>query len=263
MKVIKFPHLASQLRNIDSAERRSSPDVSRYERALNCTTKTHRCLHATHAYTGIPCAAYIPMMNHHTMPKLGFGQYKSSPSGVGSFFLPKILTNPTDRSCPGSSASYLTPIGGGGGAASKVALELTHGSNKQIITLPSEKLDNNKRYYVTFTLNPNDHETNPSASFKDTNISNSKSRTDPPDPEGIRGAAGTDHFLLSPTTTGKSAEGQPHQQQQSSSSDAQHSAERQQLQQQHQQQQSHSSSLPAVVEEDSNLESSSGPSPSV
>ncbi|XP_052889495.1 ankyrin repeat domain-containing protein 12 [Anopheles moucheti] len=122
----------------DEAERRLSPDVSRYERALNCTTKTHRCLHATHAYTGIPCAAYIPMMNHHTIPKLGFGPYKSSTSGVGSFFLPKILTHPTDRSCTGG----------------KVALELTHGNSKQVITLPSEKLDSNKRYYVTFTLNP-------------------------------------------------------------------------------------------------------------
>uniref|UniRef100_A0A182NRY9 ANK_REP_REGION domain-containing protein n=1 Tax=Anopheles dirus TaxID=7168 RepID=A0A182NRY9_9DIPT len=122
----------------DEAERRLSPDVSRYERALNCTTKTHRCLHATHAYTGIPCAAYIPMMNHHTIPKLGFGPYKSSASGVGSFFLPKILTHPTDRSCTGG----------------KVALELTHGNSKQVITLPSEKLDSNKRYYVTFTLNP-------------------------------------------------------------------------------------------------------------
>ncbi|XP_052863840.1 uncharacterized protein LOC128270477 [Anopheles cruzii] len=124
----------------DEAERRLSPDVSRYERALNCTTKTHRCLHATHAYTGIPCAAYIPMMNHHTIPKLGFGPYKSSStSGVGSFFLPKILTHATDRSCPGG----------------KVALELTHGNSKQVISLPSEKLDSNKRYYVTFTLNPN------------------------------------------------------------------------------------------------------------
>ncbi|XP_049548019.1 protein phosphatase 1 regulatory subunit 12A [Anopheles darlingi] len=137
----------------DEAERRLSPDVSRYERALNCTTKTHRCLHATHAYTGIPCAAYIPMMNHHTIPKLGFGAYKSSGSGgtgggsgggstgggVGSFFLPKILTHTTDRSCPGG----------------KVALELTHGNSKQVITLPSETLDSNKRYYVTFTLNPN------------------------------------------------------------------------------------------------------------
>lgn len=40
------------------AERRLSPDFSRCEKALYCTTKTHRCLHAAHAYTGIPCAAY-------------------------------------------------------------------------------------------------------------------------------------------------------------------------------------------------------------
>ncbi|XP_058811952.1 uncharacterized protein LOC131676709 isoform X2 [Topomyia yanbarensis] len=126
----------------DEAERRLSPDVSRYERALNCTTKTHRCLHATHAYTGIPCAAYIPMMNHHTIPKLGFGPYRSTPTGVGSFFLPKILTNPSDRSCPGTAGLATATA-----VASKVALELTHGSNKQVITLPSEKLDSNKRYY--------------------------------------------------------------------------------------------------------------------
>lgn len=25
---------------------------------LLCTQSTHRCMHATHAYTGIPCAAY-------------------------------------------------------------------------------------------------------------------------------------------------------------------------------------------------------------
>ncbi|KAL7023364.1 hypothetical protein ACKWTF_012569 [Chironomus riparius] len=34
------------------AERRLSPDFSRCEKALYCTTKTHRCLHAAHAYTG-------------------------------------------------------------------------------------------------------------------------------------------------------------------------------------------------------------------
>lgn len=40
------------------AERRLSPDYNSYEKALQCTTRTHRCLHAAHAYTGIPCAAY-------------------------------------------------------------------------------------------------------------------------------------------------------------------------------------------------------------
>lgn len=52
------PHNKKKI-NVPQAERRLSPEYqSRYERALNCTTKTHRCLHAVHAYTGIPCAAY-------------------------------------------------------------------------------------------------------------------------------------------------------------------------------------------------------------
>lgn len=34
------------------AERRLSPDYSRCKKAMYCTSKTHRCLHAAHAYTG-------------------------------------------------------------------------------------------------------------------------------------------------------------------------------------------------------------------
>lgn len=45
------------------AERRLSPDYNAYEKALQCTTRTHRCLHAAHAYTGIPCAAYSKILN--------------------------------------------------------------------------------------------------------------------------------------------------------------------------------------------------------
>ncbi|XP_028895503.2 protein phosphatase 1 regulatory subunit 12B [Zeugodacus cucurbitae] len=126
----------------EEAERRLSPDYNAYEKALQCTTKTHRCLHAAHAYTGIPCAAYIPMMNHHTMPKFGFGAYKKT--GVGSFYLPKILTS---GGCGGTGGA-----GGCGGGGGKVALELSHGKSKQLISLPSDKLDSNKRYYVTFTV---------------------------------------------------------------------------------------------------------------
>lgn len=77
------------------------------------------------------------MMNHHTIPKLGFGPYKTS--GVGSFYLPKILTSGSSK-CRGG----------------KVSLELSHGNNKQLIPLPSEKLDSNKRYYVTFTVKGNE-----------------------------------------------------------------------------------------------------------
>lgn len=71
-------------------------------------------------------------MNHHTIPKFGFGSYKRS--SMGSFYLPKILTS------------------SGSGRKGNVALELSHGKHKQLISLPSEKLDSNKRYYVTFEV---------------------------------------------------------------------------------------------------------------
>ncbi|TDG41795.1 hypothetical protein AWZ03_011782 [Drosophila navojoa] len=140
----------------EEAERRLSPDYNAYEKALHCTTKTHRCLHAAHAYTGIPCAAYIPMMNHHTMPKFGFGPYKKAGS-VSSFYLPKILT--TGRASSGRAAAGMdvgvgvdVGFGGSGKCSHKVALELSHGKSKQLISLPANKLDSNKRYYVTFTV---------------------------------------------------------------------------------------------------------------
>ncbi|XP_017082804.2 LOW QUALITY PROTEIN: inversin [Drosophila eugracilis] len=136
----------------EEAERRLSPDYNAYEKALQCTTKTHRCLHAAHAYTGIPCAAYIPMMNHHTMPKFGFGPYKKTGS-VSSFFLPKILTS--GRASSGRAGGLGSGTAGsatGSRCNHKVALELSHGKNKQLISLPAEKLDSNKRYYVTFTV---------------------------------------------------------------------------------------------------------------
>ncbi|XP_034488531.1 ankycorbin [Drosophila innubila] len=139
----------------EEAERRLSPDYNAYEKALQCTTKTHRCLHAAHAYTGIPCAAYIPMMNHHTMPKFGFGPYKKAGS-VSSFYLPKILTSgraSSGRTDVGVGVDIGVGIGSGAGKCNhKVALELSHGKSKQLISLPADKLDSNKRYYVTFTV---------------------------------------------------------------------------------------------------------------
>jgi hypothetical protein len=77
------------------------------------------------------------MMNHHTMPKFGFGTYKNG--GVGSFYLPKILLD--GKKCTG-----------------RVALELSHGNNKQLIPLPSDKMDSNKKYYVTFTVKDNENQ---------------------------------------------------------------------------------------------------------
>lgn len=81
------------------------------------------------------------------MPKFGFGPYKKAGS-VSSFYLPKILT--TGRA---SSGGVGVPGGfAGRGSQHKVALELSHGKSKQLISLPADKLDSNKRYYVTFTV---------------------------------------------------------------------------------------------------------------
>ncbi|KAJ8963274.1 hypothetical protein NQ318_018741 [Aromia moschata] len=96
---------------------------------LLCTRSTNRCMHATHAYTGIPCAAYLPKMDHHTIPKIGFNDVSCKP---GTGFLPNINSKKA------------------------VTLELSHGSDKQVISLPADRLDQNKRYYVTFTVKGNE-----------------------------------------------------------------------------------------------------------
>ncbi|XP_038206997.1 ankycorbin [Zerene cesonia] len=97
-----------------------------------CTSKTHRCFHAIHAYTGIPCSAYIPYKwNHHTMPKPA----TAGPPTKSKNFLPKINTKPSTSS-----------------GKAHVTLEVSHGTEKQLIALPAERLDKNKRYYVTFTV---------------------------------------------------------------------------------------------------------------
>lgn len=66
-------------------------------------------------------------MDHHTIPKIGFNSSVECKPGTGGF-LPTI--NPKKA----------------------VTLELSHGNDKQVISLPTDKLDQNKRYYVTFTV---------------------------------------------------------------------------------------------------------------
>lgn len=78
----------------------------------------------------------VPMMNHHTMPKYGFGK-----TSMGSFYLPKICTK-------GGGIGGGGKCGSGNNSHNTVSLELSHGNNKQLITLPAEKLDNNKRYFT-------------------------------------------------------------------------------------------------------------------
>lgn len=59
----------------------------------------------------------------------------AGPSAKSKGFLPKINSKP-----PSSSGK------------AHVTLEVSHGTEKQLIALPAEKLDKNKRYYVTFTV---------------------------------------------------------------------------------------------------------------
>ena len=77
------------------------------------------------------------------MPKIGFGPYKDNAgSTVGTFYLPKILT---------SNSRY----------QSRMSLEFSNTNNKKYSTsvpLPSEKLDSNKRYLVTFTVNDKENQ---------------------------------------------------------------------------------------------------------
>lgn len=137
-----------KLQKLDMAHLKGLPDGSEHINPLICTQSTHRCMHATHAYTGVPCAAYcklsswkrglvsnvmeivwfpVPKMDHHSIPKIGFSNSTSCKPGTAGF-LPSI--NPKKA----------------------VMLELSNGADKQVISLPTDKLDQNKRYYVTFTV---------------------------------------------------------------------------------------------------------------
>lgn len=75
----------------------------------------------------------MPRMDHHTIPKIGYASTACKPQG----FLPDINKNKA------------------------VTLELCHGNDKQIISLPTDRLDQNKRYYVTFTVKGESDETPP------------------------------------------------------------------------------------------------------
>ncbi|KAL1460798.1 hypothetical protein WDU94_012744 [Cyamophila willieti] len=114
------------------------------ENPFHCTHSTYRCYHATHAYTGIPCAAYIAKIDHHTLPKPGMDI-------IPGTFLPRI--EPTTPHAPDQEITkclrHVDPN-------RPVTLELSHGGEKQIISLPTQNLNKNKKYFVTFTIKGND-----------------------------------------------------------------------------------------------------------
>lgn len=102
----------------------------------------------------------VPLMNHHTIPKIGFGSgppKSTNNNSVGSsVYLPKISTSNKKRQ-----------------NHHRVSIELSHGNNantsvspsnkdrppSSTIVLPSHKMDTaNKKYLVTFSLKEKERE---------------------------------------------------------------------------------------------------------
>ncbi|XP_014471094.1 PREDICTED: ankycorbin isoform X2 [Dinoponera quadriceps] len=98
--------LYEQLRRLQGKP--TTPDFC--TEAKQCTQKTHRCHHATSAYTSVPVYTYL--------------------AGDVPDHLPKIESR----------------------GRGQMTVEVTHGEEKQVIALPTERLDRTKRYLVTFTV---------------------------------------------------------------------------------------------------------------
>ncbi|KAK0182649.1 hypothetical protein PV327_000764 [Microctonus hyperodae] len=81
----------------------------------HCTQKTHRCHHATSAYTSMPIYTYLG------------GECQERDERT---LLPRIESR----------------------GKGQMTVEVTRGDERQVIALPAEKLDRTKRYFVTFTV---------------------------------------------------------------------------------------------------------------
>ncbi|XP_023287770.1 ankycorbin [Orussus abietinus] len=113
--------LYEQLRRLQ--RRPATPDWC--TEAKQCTQKTHRCHHATSAYTAVPVYTYRRLSeSFRIIIAVGGG----APERAGR--LPKIESR----------------------GRGQMTVEVTHGEEKQVIALPAERLDRTKRYFVTFTV---------------------------------------------------------------------------------------------------------------
>ena len=97
-----------------------------------CTNSTHRCHHATHAYTGEACKP----------------TRKSR-----SVILPKIDSGLGDKRRRHKSLSVHGKAIQG---SDPLTLELKTGKSPQSVQLPTDTLDKEKKYMVTFTINQAD-----------------------------------------------------------------------------------------------------------
>ncbi|XP_060857415.1 LOW QUALITY PROTEIN: uncharacterized protein LOC132934999 [Metopolophium dirhodum] len=130
--------LAGALRRIDAGK----TVLENPNDCLSCVRTTNRCFHATHAYTGVPCAAYIPKfrLDHHQMPK------PPADDGRRHRFLPDIRTGQDISG--GTTTRCLRNVD----PSRPITLQLGNGPCAQAIDLPTDKLDKNRRYFVTFTI---------------------------------------------------------------------------------------------------------------
>ncbi|CAH1392905.1 unnamed protein product [Nezara viridula] len=119
-------YLYDQLRLLQSSERRIIPRLKSSDDLEKLTAALRKTRVGQDMLTSIPIKK-----NHHTMPKPGS-------------FLPKLV-NEEGHSELAKTLRFVDP-------SRPLTLELSHGSEKQVITLPTEKLDKSKRYFVTFTI---------------------------------------------------------------------------------------------------------------
>ncbi|XP_058799767.1 ankyrin repeat domain-containing protein 35 isoform X15 [Phymastichus coffea] len=121
--------LYEQLRRLQ--RRPSTPDWC--TEAKQCTQKTHRCHHATSAYTSVPVYTYHSNCSRWRRPRTTDSSSEDRGTGEG--------TDDGKRSA--RPTCHLLAL---------LDVEVSHGADKQVIALPSEKLDRAKRYYVIFTV---------------------------------------------------------------------------------------------------------------
>ncbi|XP_037073129.1 inversin-like [Pollicipes pollicipes] len=124
-----------------AAKNRRAEELARVQRSLRRAKESGGgagCHHASHAYTGIPCVAYINKNNHHGAPK--------APTKT---ILPKI--NPSTRLPEPVDLRAYDPT-------KPLRLELNHGGQRQMLELPTQLLDKDKKYHVSFSIRPTDAE---------------------------------------------------------------------------------------------------------
>ena len=110
-----------------------------------CTHSSHRCHHAAHAYTGVPCSH----KGQRSKPRRQRSRGRRQGGQLGGS-LPRIEPGLGVRNKDQPGLSLRTKD-------QPVTLQLKQGGNVQALKLPTDKLEPNKKYYVTFTLKPKEN----------------------------------------------------------------------------------------------------------